>query len=202
MRGLDAGDAVKACRDSNGPATIAAGRDGAQTGGQGGARTAAGTSGSAIGIPRITARVAQLVLGHTIQAKLGRVGLSKDDGPGLTHSFNYYGIHLRCAVSEDVAAQGGGNVLGHLKVLNGNRDTVKRAKGVSSLHRLLRSLGLLQCLVGAQRQVGVQLGIKRLDPGVEKLHQLNDRHLFVVDQLAKLQGGSEGEVCIHVSGLL
>ena len=116
---------------------------------------------------------------------------------GRLDPLDYDGINLRYAVAEDGGAHGGGNAFGQLQILDGDGYAMQRPQRIATAHGLIGGAGLGQRLVGAKRQVSVQLRIQRVNAPVKQLDQFNRRHFAAGDEAAYFGGGRKSDFVVH-----
>ena len=193
---LEAVDAVQAGGDSDAAAPVAALRHRGEAGSHRGARTAAGPSGSPLGVPGISAGTVDQILGGAGEAEFGGVGLADDDPAGVLHPLHAEGVAGGDLIGRNRAV-GEADALDALQILDGHGNSVQRSQRLARQDRRLRLPRLFQRQIVGDGDEGSQPGIVTVDPLQRGLHQLHRRQLPGRDKFAEPIEGLIRQFMVH-----
>jgi hypothetical protein len=117
--------------------------------------------------------------------ELRRVRLPEDDRARVPEAFDEQRVRLGDVPFERFRAAGRGHAGDVLQVLHGHRDAGERPGVLARLDGALHVAGFLACLVGTERDEGVDLVVQGFDPVEVRLEDLDRRDVARADPPAQ-----------------
>ena len=175
--GLEPDDAAQRGRISDRARGVGADGRHAHARGHGHRRSAAGAAGYPVAVPGVTRGAVERVHPVASLGPLVHVGLAQAHGAGLPQPAHHRGVEVRLPVRKRLGAGGGAHPPGCVIVLDGNRDSVKRAAVAAGADLLFRRGRLFQGALRSRRQVRAQERVQPLNALDIELRQRHRRHL-------------------------
>jgi hypothetical protein len=194
---LQAHDAIARRRDPGGSAAIRRDADRSESCCHGHGGAAARSAARALRIPGIARAAEQGRIRQAFGTELRRGRLADQDRALFAQTSDRHCILGRDVFREQQRAEGRFHALGVHQILAGVRNAMEQAHGFSSHDGLLRSLGIAQSLVRAQRDEAIEFRLQPRGALQNRPRHFNGRDLAASNRFAKPHGRPEAQFFGH-----